>query len=211
MARYVCPFETAYCGNTSQILLNNTGDAIDLNMTIPAGGVCMYEMRAKCGVPAIEPNTTDTSVEISFIQYDDTDAPATPTTTGGVRRMLSDDDYDDDSDEGDDSDDDDYDDDGDDDSSDSLDDDDDYYIDANGDYIPNSNDDSDGEEDDDDGWEDRDEPARVDDHFRRPQKDRSYEKDDDDDEEDDDHNGWSYDNATGNFTYGPRAGHYDKS
>jgi hypothetical protein len=39
-------------------------------MTLPPGGICMFEMRAKCGLPAFKPNTTD-GVDIQYLQYDD--------------------------------------------------------------------------------------------------------------------------------------------
>ena len=54
------------------MVFNNTGESQSINMTLPPGGVCMFEMRAKCGLPAFRPNSTD-GIDIQYIQFDDTD------------------------------------------------------------------------------------------------------------------------------------------
>jgi hypothetical protein len=71
MARYVCPFIVGHCGEKDQILMNKTGDKIDIKINMPAASVCMFQMRAKCGLPSFKPNGTDL-IDILFIQYDDT-------------------------------------------------------------------------------------------------------------------------------------------
>jgi hypothetical protein len=53
-------------------LFNNTGEAAVINVTLPPGGMCMFEMRAKCGLPAFKPNNTD-GLDIQYVQFDDTD------------------------------------------------------------------------------------------------------------------------------------------
>lgn len=81
LARSICPFPRDQCGDRPQILLNNTGDAVNVTMNLPPGGVCMYEMRSRCGMPAFMPNFTD-GVDIQYLQYDDTqsspDSPPPP-------------------------------------------------------------------------------------------------------------------------------------
>jgi hypothetical protein len=59
VARYVCPFIHGHCGDHDQILLNKTGDKLTMKFSLPPRGVCMYQMRAKCGLPAFKPNITD--------------------------------------------------------------------------------------------------------------------------------------------------------
>ncbi len=58
-ARYVCPYIVGHCGQRDQILLNKTGDQINLDLKMPPASVCMFQMRAKCGLPAFKPNYTD--------------------------------------------------------------------------------------------------------------------------------------------------------
>ena len=53
-------------------MFNNTGEAAVINVTLPPGGMCMFEMRAKCGLPAFKPNNTD-GLDIQYVQFDDTD------------------------------------------------------------------------------------------------------------------------------------------
>jgi hypothetical protein len=55
-----------------RFLFNNTGESAVINMTIPPGGMCMFEMRAKCGLPSFKPNSTD-GIDIQYIQFDDTE------------------------------------------------------------------------------------------------------------------------------------------
>ncbi len=59
LARALCPFKKENCGDRPQILLNNTGDNVDIDINLPHGGSCMLEMRAQCGIPSFKPNNTD--------------------------------------------------------------------------------------------------------------------------------------------------------
>lgn len=58
-ARYVCPFIVGHCGQNDRILLNSTGDKINLDLKLPPASMCMFQMRARCGLPTFEPNFTD--------------------------------------------------------------------------------------------------------------------------------------------------------
>jgi hypothetical protein len=71
MSRYVCPFITGHCGFSDQIIMNTTGEKATIRMNLPGASVCMYQLRAKCGLPSFEPNITSDIVDIQYIQYDD--------------------------------------------------------------------------------------------------------------------------------------------
>lgn len=72
LARSVCPFRSQYCGKR-QILLNQTGDNLSLNLTLPPGLVCFFQVRALCGLPAFGPDKTD-HIDITFFEFNDEDA-----------------------------------------------------------------------------------------------------------------------------------------
>lgn len=59
MARTVCPFKKSQCGGAPDILLNNTGEAVNVNVDLAGGESCMFNMRAKCGMPAFKPEGTN--------------------------------------------------------------------------------------------------------------------------------------------------------
>jgi hypothetical protein len=71
MSRYVCPFITGHCGFSDQIIMNTTGEKVTIKMNLPGASVCMYQLRAKCGLPSFKPNITSDTVDIQYIQYDD--------------------------------------------------------------------------------------------------------------------------------------------
>lgn len=74
MARSLCPFKKGQCGEQKNILFNNSNEQANIDMTIPAGGVCMVEMRAKCGMPAFKPENMPNGTRIQYAQFDDEDA-----------------------------------------------------------------------------------------------------------------------------------------
>lgn len=81
MARSVCPFKKSQCGGVPDILLNNTGEAVNVDVNLAGGEMCMFNMRAKCGMPAFKPEGTNLDcVDIQFVQFKDDVAEAPPTT-----------------------------------------------------------------------------------------------------------------------------------
>lgn len=47
---------------------------------MPPASVCVFNLRASCGLPSFAPNDTQSpDIDISYVQFDDTDAqPVTP-------------------------------------------------------------------------------------------------------------------------------------
>jgi hypothetical protein len=63
------------CGVQDQILLNKTGDKMNLNLRMPPASVCVFNLRASCGLPAFTPNDTQSpDIDISYVQFEDNDS-----------------------------------------------------------------------------------------------------------------------------------------
>jgi hypothetical protein len=66
--------------------LNNTGDNVDIDINLPPGGSCMFEMRAQCGLPSFKPNNTD-GLDIQYLQFDDEDGEPVDAPPQGSRLL----------------------------------------------------------------------------------------------------------------------------
>lgn len=70
----VCPFKVDSCGASDTVLFQKTGSSKSVSQTLYPGEVCMYNMRAECGVPSFTPSGSSVAdLDIYTIQYDDTD------------------------------------------------------------------------------------------------------------------------------------------
>jgi len=80
MALRMCPFKTGSCGAKNNLVFNKAGESFNVNMTMSPGDVCLYTVKAKCGIPSLEfeTNSNDWStVDIYTIDYDDQDLEPT--------------------------------------------------------------------------------------------------------------------------------------
>jgi len=70
----MCPFKTDSCGNNDVVLLKNAGDKQTLSLSLNAGDVCVYNVKALCGVPAFKPTVSSyLGLKGYSIDYEDYD------------------------------------------------------------------------------------------------------------------------------------------
>ena len=69
----MCPFKESSCGAKNSALFNKAGESLKFNMTLLPGEVCVYSLRAKCGIPSLELETHNdwSTFDIYTIDYDD--------------------------------------------------------------------------------------------------------------------------------------------
>lgn len=68
----MCPFRNSNCGNHSAFLFSQAGEQQTINISLPQGETCTFQIQADCGLPAFKPNDT-TGFEIETLDYDDDD------------------------------------------------------------------------------------------------------------------------------------------
>lgn len=90
LAKAMCPFRRGAggCGSVSQFNFTNAGDSQKVNLTIPLGETCTFQIQADCGLPTVAPNDT-TGFEIEMIDFDDDDlakVEGNKTGNGGDRK-----------------------------------------------------------------------------------------------------------------------------
>ena len=74
MALRMCPQKEVYCGNSSEVHFSAVNQSQTLNITLGPGEVCVYDVRAECGVPSFIPEGASSGVlKISTIDFDDND------------------------------------------------------------------------------------------------------------------------------------------
>jgi len=73
LALRMCPQKQSNCGKKNNIVFNKAGEAANTNTTLSAGDVCVYNLRAKCGIPTLEFETDEdwSNLEIYTIDFDD--------------------------------------------------------------------------------------------------------------------------------------------
>ena len=54
LAMRMCPVKQSKCGEKNALVFNKAGEAASMNMTLNPGDVCVYNLRAKCGIPTLE-------------------------------------------------------------------------------------------------------------------------------------------------------------
>ena len=72
MAKAMCPFKKNNCGNSTGFNFTDIGQQQNINVTLPQGETCTYQIQAQCGLPSFKPNDT-TGFDIEVIDYDDDD------------------------------------------------------------------------------------------------------------------------------------------
>jgi hypothetical protein len=55
MSLRMCPFSVDKCGSSDTLVLKKTGAKSEMKQTLLPGDVCVYQTRAKCGVPTFTP------------------------------------------------------------------------------------------------------------------------------------------------------------
>lgn len=78
LAKAMCPFKKDRCGNSSAFAFDQVGQQQNINITLPQGETCSFQVEASCGLPSFKPNDT-TGFEIETIDYDDDDLSAPST------------------------------------------------------------------------------------------------------------------------------------
>jgi hypothetical protein len=74
MALRMCPQKEVYCGNSSEVYFSAVNQSQTLNITLGPGEVCVYDVRAECGVPSFIPEGANSGdLKISTIDFDDDD------------------------------------------------------------------------------------------------------------------------------------------
>ena len=76
LAKSICPFRKASCGNNTAFDFDAVGQKQDINITLNKGETCTYQIEADCGLPAFKPNDT-AGFDIETIDYDDEDIDST--------------------------------------------------------------------------------------------------------------------------------------
>ena len=74
LALRMCPFKQSSCGTKNSAVFNKAGETLNFNMTLYPGDVCLFSVKAKCGIPSLEFETASndwTTVDIYTIDYDD--------------------------------------------------------------------------------------------------------------------------------------------
>ena len=70
----MCPFNTDSCGKTDVVVLKNAGDKETLSLSLKPGDVCVYNVKALCGVPALKPTGSNyLGIRGYSIDYEDYD------------------------------------------------------------------------------------------------------------------------------------------
>lgn len=70
----MCPQKEVYCGNSSEVYFSAVNQSQTLNITLGPGEVCVYDVRAECGVPSFIPDGASLGdLKISTIDFDDND------------------------------------------------------------------------------------------------------------------------------------------
>ena len=74
MALRMCPQKEVYCGNSSEVYFSAVNQSHTLNISLGPGEVCVYDVRAECGVPSFIPEGANSGdLKISSIDFDDND------------------------------------------------------------------------------------------------------------------------------------------
>lgn len=76
LAKNICPFRKANCGNNTAFDFDAVGQKQDVNITLTKGETCTYQIEASCGLPAFKPNDT-AGFDIETIDYDEDDLDST--------------------------------------------------------------------------------------------------------------------------------------
>jgi hypothetical protein len=79
----MCPFRKSNCGDSSSFAFDAVNQAQDINITLPLGETCTFQLQASCGLPSFKPNDT-TGFDIETIDYDEDDLAE----ASSGRRML---------------------------------------------------------------------------------------------------------------------------
>lgn len=70
----MCPFSVTSCGTADSAVLAKQGLKLSTSVTLQPGQVCVYNLRATCGAPALSVKAANNSgVEVFSIDYDDYD------------------------------------------------------------------------------------------------------------------------------------------
>ena len=72
MAKAMCPFNKGRCGQNTAFNFDSVGQTTQVNITLPQGETCTFQVEAECGLPAFKPNDT-TGFDIEVIDYDEDD------------------------------------------------------------------------------------------------------------------------------------------
>lgn len=56
MALRMCPQKEVSCGNSSQLFFSAVNQNFNVNVSLGPGEVCIYDVRAECGVPSFFPD-----------------------------------------------------------------------------------------------------------------------------------------------------------
>lgn len=83
MAKALCPFRKSNCGNNTAFNFTDVGQSQTIDVTLPQGETCTYQIEAQCGLPSFKPNDT-TGFDIEVIDYDDEDMGAPPAGTAAL-------------------------------------------------------------------------------------------------------------------------------
>ena len=73
LALRMCPQTQSKCGTKNNIVFNKAGEAGTTNITLNPGDVCVYNLRAKCGIPTLEFETDQdwSNLDIYTLDFDD--------------------------------------------------------------------------------------------------------------------------------------------
>ena len=73
MSLHVCPFVETNCGTESTVIFSTTGSTMSSSLKFSPGDMCLFVVRAQCGIPSFLPSGDVSNLEIYTIDYDDSD------------------------------------------------------------------------------------------------------------------------------------------
>ena len=75
----MCPQKQSKCGTKNSLVFTKAGQVAITNITLNAGDVCVYNLRAQCGIPSLEFETDQdwSNLDIYTIDFDDQDLAST--------------------------------------------------------------------------------------------------------------------------------------
>ena len=73
LALRMCPQKQSTCGKKNSLVFNKAGEAATTNIALNPGDVCVYNLRAQCGIPTLEFETDQdwSNLDIYTIDFDD--------------------------------------------------------------------------------------------------------------------------------------------
>ncbi|TNV80704.1 hypothetical protein FGO68_gene3593 [Halteria grandinella] len=84
LAKALCPFKKANCGNSSAFNFTSVGQEQDISISLGEGDTCTYIVSTECGLPEFNVSSSS-GFQIEVVEYDDEDLLVTPIASRYLR------------------------------------------------------------------------------------------------------------------------------